>query len=104
MYLEKIRKYLISQINIFYIKILNNSKYHNYNNKNFITHLKIIIISDDFINKTTINRHRLIFKKLIEICNKQIYSITLFTYTIYEWEYKKHKKINFLKCFNNHNT
>ncbi|QCI17275.1 BolA family transcriptional regulator [Buchnera aphidicola (Aphis helianthi)] len=98
MCLEKIKKYLISKINISNIEIYNDSKFHKYNQSS-LTHLKIIIVSDNFINKNTINRHRLIFKRLNEIHKQKIYSITLYTYTVNEWEHKKHKKINSLKCF-----
>ncbi|QCI18991.1 BolA family protein [Buchnera aphidicola] len=98
MCLEKIKKYLTSKINIKNIKIYNDSKFHRHT-KNTLTHLKIIIISNDFINKTTIDRHRLIFEKLNEIYKKNIYSITLYTYTLQEWKYKKYKQINSINCF-----
>lgn len=98
MCLEKIKKYLISKMNISNIEIYNDSALHKYAN-NTLTHLKIIIISDDFINQTIINRHRLIFTKLNEIHKKKIYSITLYTYTLNEWKYKKNRKNHSLTCF-----
>ena len=98
MCLEKIKKYLVSKINTINIEIYNNSKFHKYA-KDGLTHLKILIVSDDFINIRTINRHRLIFKKLNEIHKKKIYSVTLYTYTLNEWKNKKYKNNNSLKCF-----
>ncbi|WP_343154144.1 BolA/IbaG family iron-sulfur metabolism protein [Buchnera aphidicola (Aphis aurantii)] len=98
MCLEKIKKYLTLKINIINIEIYNDSNFHK-NTSNTLTHLKIIIISDDFINHKTINRHRLIFKRLSEIHKKKIYSITLYTYTSYEWKHRKYKNNNSLKCF-----
>ncbi|QCI18428.1 BolA family transcriptional regulator [Buchnera aphidicola (Aphis nasturtii)] len=102
MCLEKIKNYLISKMNISNIEIYNNSKFHKHDN-NTLTHLKIIIISDDFNNKQKINRHRLIFQRLNEVYKKNIYSITLYTYTLYEWKHKKHKNNNFLQCFQKDN-
>lgn len=100
MCLEKIKKYLISKINVNNIKIYNDSKLHKYG-KNTLTHLKIIIISNDFVNKKIIDRHRLIYKKLNEIYKPKIYSITLYTYTLDEWKYKKHENNNSIKCLHN---
>ncbi|AYN24613.1 BolA family protein [Buchnera aphidicola] len=99
MYLEKIKKHLESKINISSIKICNDSKLHNYStNKNMISHLKIIIVSNDFINKNLITRHRIIFKALKEIEKEGIYSITLYTYTLNEWKDKKNKEFSSIKC------
>lgn len=98
MCLEKIKEYLVSKMNINHIEIYNDSKSHKYAN-NALTHLKIVIISDNFINMKTINRHRLIFKKLYEIHKENIYSITLYTYTLNEWKYKKNKNNYSIKCF-----
>lgn len=99
MFLEKIKKYLKFKINIAFIKIYDDSKLHNYStNTNTISHLKVIIVSDDFINKNLIIRHRIIFKALKEIEKESIYSITLYTYTLNEWKDKKYKEFNSIKC------
>ncbi|ALD15400.1 hypothetical protein IX46_02440 [Buchnera aphidicola (Aphis glycines)] len=98
MCLEKIKNYLILKMNIRKIKIYNDSSLHK-KNENVLTHLKIIIVSDDFNNKKKVNRHRLIFEKLYEIYKKNIYSITLYTYTAHEWKSKKHKENSPLLCY-----
>ncbi|QCI21184.1 BolA family transcriptional regulator [Buchnera aphidicola (Hyperomyzus lactucae)] len=98
MTLEKIKKYLTSQIKINFIEIYDNSSLHNYSKKK-LTHLKIIIISNDFINEKIINRHRIVFSKLSKIIIEKIYSITLYTYTLNEWECKKYEIDNYSKCF-----
>ncbi|QFQ32628.1 BolA/IbaG family iron-sulfur metabolism protein [Buchnera aphidicola (Aphis fabae)] len=98
MCLKQIKKYLASNINISHIEIYNDSKSHKYA-KNTLTHITIIIISDDFVNKKTTDRHRLIFKILYEIHKKNIYSITLYTYTLNEWKYKKYNIDYSSKCF-----
>ncbi|CAL4325433.1 BolA family protein [Buchnera aphidicola] len=102
MHIEKIKKYLTSKINVSFIKIFDDSKLHSDSkNTNKFTHIKIIIISDDFIGKNLINRHRIIFQYLKEIEKERIYSMTLYTYTLKEWEEKKNKEFNSTKCIKN---
>lgn len=104
MYLEKIKKYFKSKMNIHTIKIYNDSKLHNYSmNINLISHLRIIVISDDFINKNLITRHRMIFKILKETEKESTYSITIYAYTLDEWKDKKYKIFNFIKCVKKNN-
>ncbi len=97
MILEKIKKHLISKIKINFIQIYDDSSFHNHSKKN-LTHLRIIIISNDFTNQEFLNRHRMIFSILSEITKEKIYSITLNTYTTAEWKYKKYKKMSVSKC------
>jgi BolA protein len=97
MTLENIKKYLISQIKIKFIEIYDNSRSHNYA-QNKLTHLKIIIVSNDFVNQKIINRHRTVFSQLSQIIKEKIYSITLYTYTSNEWKNKKYKIHNYSNC------
>ncbi|ANZ22661.1 hypothetical protein ATN01_02345 [Buchnera aphidicola (Diuraphis noxia)] len=98
MILKTINQYLTSKLTIHFIKIYDDSLFHNHSKKD-ITHLRMIIVSDDFIKKPMINRHRMIFSILLEIKKEKIYSITLHTYTIHEWKYKKNKNISISQCF-----
>ncbi|WAI18844.1 MAG: BolA/IbaG family iron-sulfur metabolism protein [Buchnera aphidicola (Brevicoryne brassicae)] len=98
MILKKINQYLISKLKINFIKIYDDSLFHNRSKKN-ITHVTIIIVSNDFINRPIITRHRMIFSILSKITKEKIYSITLNTYTSDEWKVKKYKKISISKCF-----
>lgn len=97
MILKKINQYLRSKLNISFIKIYDDSAFH-HRSKKHLTHVTMIIVSNDFINQKVINRHRVIFSILSEIKKEKIYSITLNTYTSDEWENKKHKKISISQC------
>lgn len=97
MILKKIKKNLKSNINIHYIDIYDNSASHSHS-KNCLTHLNIVVISDDFIKKTWVNRHRIIFQILENTIHNKIYSITLDTYTIIEWKNKHDKNIFITPC------
>lgn len=55
MTLEKIKKYLISKIQINLIEIYDDSPFHNHTEKG-LTHLRITIVSNHFIDRSKINR------------------------------------------------
>ncbi|QCI22304.1 BolA/IbaG family iron-sulfur metabolism protein [Buchnera aphidicola] len=97
MILKKINQCLRSELKINFIKIYDDSSFHNYSKKN-LTHIRMVIVSNDFLNQTILTRHRVIFAILSKIKKDKIYSITLSTYTSREWEYKKYKKISISKC------
>ncbi|QCI25662.1 BolA family transcriptional regulator [Buchnera aphidicola (Sitobion avenae)] len=97
MTLEKIKKYLISKIQINLIEIYDDSPFHNHTEKG-LTHLRITIVSNHFIDQKLIDRHRIIFAILSELFKKKIYSLTLNVYTLHEWNDKKFKKNNNSKC------
>jgi BolA protein len=84
------------------LKIYDHSIFHN-RLKNNLTHLKIVIVSDDFKNHSIINRHRMIFKILDQYVEKKIYSITLYTYTCFEWQNKKNDAKDISLCFKKNN-
>ncbi|QJC36919.1 BolA/IbaG family iron-sulfur metabolism protein [Enterobacteriaceae endosymbiont of Donacia vulgaris] len=93
MIIKKIENKIISKLQPIYFKIHDTSQDHDYqNNKNnsLITHLEIIIVSNLFINKSLITRHRLIYH-IIGNKFKNIHSLSLNTYTLSEW--KKLKNI-----------
>ncbi|QIE02156.1 BolA family protein [Buchnera aphidicola] len=96
MIVKKIKQCLKSTINTNFIKIYNNSRFHHHSVQD-LTHIKIIIISNDFINQNIIDRHRLIFSKLFKI--KKIYSLTLHAYTVSEWKDKRCLINNDPKCY-----
>ncbi|CAL4324835.1 DNA-binding transcriptional regulator BolA [Buchnera aphidicola (Cavariella theobaldi)] len=96
--LKKIKKNLKSNINIHLMDIYDDSTSHNHS-ENCLTHLIITIISDDFIKKNWVTRHRIIFKILKKTVKNKIYSITLNTYTIIEWKNKHDNKIGKIPCF-----
>ncbi|QJC38140.1 BolA/IbaG family iron-sulfur metabolism protein [Enterobacteriaceae endosymbiont of Donacia marginata] len=88
MIIKKIKKKIISKLQPIYLKINDNSQYHNHINnniKNLITHLEIIIVSNVFNKTTLITRHRLIYHILGKKINN-IHSLSLNTYTLSEWE------------------
>ncbi|QJC32882.1 BolA/IbaG family iron-sulfur metabolism protein [Enterobacteriaceae endosymbiont of Donacia semicuprea] len=92
MIIKKIKNKIKSKLEPIYLKINNNSHNHNNHISNLITHLEIIIVSNFFIKKKLISRHRLIYHIIGDIL-KDIHSLSLYTYTSVEWEKIKIHKI-----------
>ncbi|WP_343192065.1 BolA/IbaG family iron-sulfur metabolism protein [Buchnera aphidicola (Formosaphis micheliae)] len=87
------------------VTIYDESHKHNLLNKKF-THFLIIIVSNNFINKTLLTRHRIIYQLLLNtIKTYKIHSISLYTYTHNEWRDLKNKEIISPTCtkYNNIN-
>ena len=51
-------------------------------------HLEAIIVSDSFIDKTLIDRHKIIYAALGELLKHEIHAFSMKTLTPEEWENK----------------
>ena len=49
-------------------------------------HFSLLVISDDFINMTLLNRHKLIYELFKNQLTKEIHALQIKTYTKSEWE------------------
>ena len=56
-------------------------------------HLEAIIVSENFINKSLIDRHKLIYTALGELLKHEIHAFSMKTLTPDEWESKKNEPI-----------
>lgn len=84
---ETVEKLIKDKINIKYIEIKDTSSQHtNHANYKGGSHLRMKIVSDDFINKSLIKRHQLIYSILDKFIQKEIHAVILKTYTIKEFE------------------
>jgi acid stress-induced BolA-like protein IbaG/YrbA len=50
------------------------------------THFEAVIVSDTFIGKTLLERHKLVYGVLGEAMNERIHALSLKTYTPQQWE------------------
>lgn len=93
-----IKRKIELKINIFFLKIQDESFKHKKNKK----HYSIIIVSKDFKNKIMLERHRIIQKILSTEIKNTIWGINLYTYNINEWTEKKNFTIKTI-CFKKKN-
>ena len=49
-------------------------------------HFSLLVISDDFIDMTLLNRHKLIYELFKNQLTKEIHALQIKTYTKSEWE------------------
>ncbi|QCI26884.1 BolA family transcriptional regulator [Buchnera aphidicola (Thelaxes californica)] len=96
--IKKIKETIQKKIKPLYLSIINESSLHK-NNLNGI-HCKIIIVTNDFINMSLIDRHKIIYKILFTQFSKNIYALNLHTYTSLEWK-QKNKTIKKVLCVKN---
>ena len=56
-------------------------------------HLEAVIVSEDFINKSLIERHKLIYAALGDLLKHEIHAFSMKTLTPAEWESKNNEPI-----------
>lgn len=89
---EKVEQLIKEKINIKYLEIKDTSSQHtNHANYKGGSHLRMKIISNDFINKTLVQRHQMIYSIINQYIQKEIHAVILKTYTVEEFESLKGK-------------
>ena len=56
-------------------------------------HLEAVIVSENFINKSLIERHKMIYASLGDLLKHEIHAFSMKTLTPDEWENKKNEPI-----------
>ena len=56
-------------------------------------HLEAVIVSENFINKSLIERHKMIYAALGDLLKHEIHAFSMKTLTPDEWENKKNEPI-----------
>tara|TARA_Y100001980_G_C14192772_1_gene59391 strand:- start:175 stop:462 length:288 start_codon:yes stop_codon:yes gene_type:complete len=49
-------------------------------------HLETVIVSDDFIDKSLIERHKMVYKAVGNLMKHEIHALSMKTLTIIEWK------------------
>lgn len=80
---------LIENFQPFYLHIINESYKHNVP-KDAESHFNVTIVSDSFINQSTVQRHRKVYQSLDCLLkpnnNSKIHALSIKAKTIHEWE------------------
>jgi len=84
---ETILNHLNELINVIHIDIKDSTGKHVHHDKfDGGYHLSTIIVSDDFISKTLIERHQIVYKALGSMIKNEIHAFSMKTYTEDEWK------------------
>ena len=86
---NKIQQKLGEQLDLHHIEIKDFTGRHlNHKQHDGGFHLEAIIVSESFINKTLIDRHKIIYAALGELLKHEIHAFSMKTLTPEEWENK----------------
>ena len=82
--IEKIEQRLSENIECIHLEVIDESPNHGgYNGS--VSHVKIIIVSDEFSDQSLINRHKLVYKAMGDLV-AQIHAISIVSKTSNQWE------------------
>lgn len=82
---KKIEQKLLAEFSPQHLQVINESNNHNVP-EGSESHFKVVMVSDVFVGKRLIQRHRLINAELKEELDNHIHALALHTYTADEWE------------------
>ena len=84
---EKIKNLIESKLDIIHFEIKDTTSQHT-NHANFKggSHLRMKIVSNDFIDKSLVQRHQMIYAVINEFIQKEIHAVILKTFTVDEFE------------------
>ena len=86
---NKIEQKLGEQLDLHHIEIKDFTGRHlNHKQHDGGFHLEAIIVSESFIDKTLIDRHKIIYAALGELLKHEIHALSMKTLTPEEWENK----------------
>ena len=82
--IDKIKERLLKNIQCIHLEVVDESPNHGgYDGS--ISHVKIIIVSDEFSDQSLINRHKLVYKAMEDFVG-QIHAISIVSKTSNQWE------------------
>jgi BolA protein len=82
--LTTIEEKLADSIKLSHLDVINESNNHNVP-EGSESHFKVILVSDDFNEKSLLQRHRMVNGILAEELQHKIHALAIHTYTISEW-------------------
>ena len=82
--IDKIKERLLKNIQCIHLEVVDESPNHGgYDGS--VSHVKIIIVSDEFSDQSLINRHQLVYKAMGDLVG-QIHEISIVSKTRNQWE------------------
>tara|TARA_Y100000748_G_scaffold54816_1_gene43156 strand:- start:368 stop:658 length:291 start_codon:yes stop_codon:yes gene_type:complete len=82
--IKKIEQRLSENIECIHLEVIDESPNHGgYDGS--VSHLKIVVVSDEFVEQSLINRHKLVYKAMGDFVG-QIHAISIVSKTSSQWE------------------
>ena len=84
---EKIKNLIENKLDIVHMEIKDTTSQHiNHANYKGGSHLRMKIVSNDFIDKSLVQRHQMIYSIIHDFIQKEIHAVILKTFTVDEFE------------------
>ena len=83
--IESIKKNLSQNIKCNHLEIVDESPNHGGYSGSGVSHVKLIVVSDDFDGLNLIKRHQLVYKALENLVS-EIHAISIVSKTVDEWK------------------
>ncbi len=91
---NKIEQKLIGNLELLHFEVKDFTGRHlNHEQHDGGFHLEAVIVSENFINKSLIERHKLIYAALGDLLKHEIHAFSMKTLTPTEWESKNNEPI-----------
>ena len=97
----EIENNLIDGMELLHLEIENESPNHNVE-PGSESHFKVVVVSDEFIEKRLVQRHQMIYRILKEQMTK-IHAIAIHAFTKDEWQEKTGQDLNSPNCLGGEN-
>ncbi len=82
--LATIEQKLANDINLSHLEVIDESGNHNVP-EGSESHFKVILVTDEFADKSLLQRHRMVNAVLVEELQHKIHALAIHTYTVQEW-------------------
>ncbi|MFO7604591.1 MAG: BolA/IbaG family iron-sulfur metabolism protein [Gammaproteobacteria bacterium] len=82
-----IEQKLANGLNLLHMEVINESDQHNVP-PGSESHFKLVLVSNDFVDKMLIKRHRMVNEILADELQGSIHALSMHTYTEQEWQEK----------------
>ncbi len=82
--LDTIENKLANAITLSHLEVIDESSNHNVP-EGSESHYKVVLVTDEFDDKSLLQRHRLVNEALVEELKHKIHALAIHTYTIHEW-------------------
>lgn len=84
---SQIEEKLANEFDALHMQVINESSKHNVP-VGSESHFKVVLVSDDFVHQSLLERHRRVNATLAEELQNKIHALALHTYTKEEWQQK----------------
>ncbi len=82
--LESIERKLADGLDVLHLEVQNESGQHNVP-PGSESHFKVVVVSNDFLDKNLVAQHRMVYKLLGGELQNQVHALALHTYTEQSW-------------------